>query len=194
MRKSSPRIVTAAVCAAYCLSLLVSAPSSAQSAAGARRERGSLIYDGIPPPDPALAAKLARYLQSRGATFLDWQADGSLLIETRFGETSQVHRVSAALGMREQLTFFPDPIEWARAARSGGGFAFLKDQAGDENTQVFYQAPNAQVRQLTQGKFIHGALTWAHDGRRLAFYGNERDSLSYDVYLADVTSGAAPQL
>jgi len=194
MRKSSPRIVTAAVCAAYCLSLLVSAPSSAQSAAGARREHGSLIYDGIPPPDPALAAKLARYLQSRGATFLDWQADGSLLIETRFGETSQVHRVSAMLGMREQLTFFPDPIEWARAARSGGGFAFLKDQAGDENTQVFYQAPNAQVRQLTQGKFIHGALTWAHDGRRLAFYGNERDSLSYDVYLADVTSGAAPQL
>ena len=59
------------------------------------RERGNLIFEGIPPPDPALATRLARYQQSRGATFLDWLADGSLLVSTRFGDTEQVHRVSA---------------------------------------------------------------------------------------------------
>jgi dipeptidyl aminopeptidase/acylaminoacyl peptidase len=162
--------------------------------AGQRREHGSLVYDGIPPAEPALAAKLGRYQQSRSATFLDWQADGSLLILTRFGETSQVHRVAAPLAMREQLTFFDDPVSWARAARSGNGFAFLKDQAGDENAQVYYQRGNGSARALTSGKFIHGAPVWAHDGKRLAFYGNDRDSLSYDIYVADVSGSAAPQL
>ena len=158
------------------------------------RERGNLVFDGIPPADPALAARLARYQQSRGATFLDWLADGSLLVSTRFGDTEQVHRVSAPLGMREQLTFYSDPIEWARGAKSGKGFAFLKDHAGDDNAQVYYHPGVGEPRQLTQGNFIHGSLVWAHDGKRVAFYGNERDALSYDVYVADVTSGGAPQL
>ena len=71
---------------------------------------------------------------------------------------------------------------------------FLKGQGGDENAQVYYQPGSGSVRQLTSGAFIHGSPVWAHDGRRVAFYGNDRDSLSYDVYVADVTSGAAPQL
>ncbi|HVN43735.1 MAG TPA: prolyl oligopeptidase family serine peptidase [Steroidobacteraceae bacterium] len=158
------------------------------------RERGNLVFDGIPPADPALAARLERYQQSRGATFLDWLADGTLLVSTRFGDTEQVHRVSAPLGMREQLTFYGDPIEWARGAKSGRGFAFLKDHAGDDNAQVYYQAGTGEARQLTHGSFIHGSIVWAHDGKRIAFYGNDRDSLSYDVYVADVSTGAAPQL
>jgi dipeptidyl aminopeptidase/acylaminoacyl peptidase len=158
------------------------------------RESGTLVFDGVPPPDPALAARLERYQQSRSATFLDWLADGSLLISTRFGETEQVHRVAAPLAMREQLTFFPDPIEWARAAKSGTGFVFLKDQDGDENAEVYYASGTGTVRQLTRGPYIHGSTVWAHDGKRVAFYGNDRDTLSYDVYVADVASGAAPQL
>ena len=158
------------------------------------RERGNLIFDGIPPPDPAFAARLARYQQSRGATFLDWLADGTLLVSTRFGDTEQVHRVSAPLGMREQLTFYPDAIEWARGAKSGTGFVFLKDHAGDDNAQVYYHTGVGTPRQLTQGNFIHGSIVWAHDGKHVAFYGNDRDSLSYDVYVADVTAGGVPRL
>jgi len=158
------------------------------------RERGNLTFDGIPPADPALAASLARYIQSRSATFLDWLADGSMLVATRFADTEQVHRVAMPLGMREQLTFYPDPIAWARAPRSSSGFAFLKDQGGDDNAQVYYQSGSAAAHQLTHGAFIHGSIVWAHDGKRLAFYGNDRDSLSYDVYVADVTASAAPQL
>jgi dipeptidyl aminopeptidase/acylaminoacyl peptidase len=157
-------------------------------------ERGNLVFEGIPPPDAALNARLDGYLQSREATFLDWLPDGSMLIATRFGDTAQVHRVAIALGAREQLTFYRDPISWVRAASSGGGFAFLKDQAGDENMQVYSQAANGTVRQITSGNFIHGSPVWAHDGKRVAFYGNERDGASYDVYVADVTTGAAPQL
>ena len=188
---SSARILAA--CAA--LLLLASSAGHAQQAPAARhREQGSLVFDGIPPADPALAARLTRYQQSRGATFLDWQADGSMLIGTRFGDSEQLHRVAAPLGMREQLTFYADPIEWARAAKSGPGFVFLKDQAGDENAQVYYQAGNGLARALTHGDFIHGSTVWAHDGKRVAFYGNDRDSISYDVYVADAVAGGAPQL
>ena len=169
-------------------------PASAQAAPPQHRESGALVFDGVPAPDPRLAELLGHYLQSRGATFLDWLADGSMLISTRFGESEQVHRVAGPLAMREQLTFYPDPIEWARAAKSGSGFVFLKDHAGDENAQVYYQGGRGSARQITGGAYIHGSIVWAHDGKRVAFYGNDRDTLSYDVYVADVTTGGAPQL
>jgi dipeptidyl aminopeptidase/acylaminoacyl peptidase len=159
-----------------------------------RRERGSLVYDNIPPADPALAARITRYLQSRQASLLDWLSDGSLLIATRFGETEQVHRVAAPLHAREQLTFYPEPVNFARAADGGGGFVFLKDKGGDENSQLYYRAADGAVRQLTHGDFLHGNPVWAHDGKRVAFYGDDRDGVGYDVYVVDVTSGAAPQL
>jgi dipeptidyl aminopeptidase/acylaminoacyl peptidase len=46
------------------------------------------------------------------------------------------------------------------------------------------------VRQLTHGKFIHGNPVWSHDGKHVAFYGNDRDGASYDIYLADIDSSA----
>jgi dipeptidyl aminopeptidase/acylaminoacyl peptidase len=159
-----------------------------------RREHGNLVYDNIPAADPALAARVGRYLGSRQATLLDWLPEGSLLIATRFGDTEQVHRVAAPSGAREQLTFYAEPVTFARAAESGGGFVFLRDKGGDENAQVYYHAPDGGVRELTRGDFIHGDPVWAHDGKRVAFYGNDRDGASSDVYVADVTSGAAPRL
>ena len=160
------------------------------------QERGNLILEGVPSADAALAARLQRYQHSRQATFLDWLPDGSMLVATRFGEVEQVHRVAAPLGMREQFTFSPEPVSVARAAHtgSGTGFVFLKDQGGDENAQVFYTSGSGNVRQLTTGHFLHSTPTWAHDGKQVAFSGNERDNMSYDVYVADVSSAAAPRL
>jgi dipeptidyl aminopeptidase/acylaminoacyl peptidase len=184
---------------ALVITLFLSAAVCAQMqplAAPSHQERGNLILEGIPPLDAAMAARLERYQQSRQATFLDWQADGSMLVATRFGEVEQVHRVAAPLGMREQLTFSRNPVSVARAPHtgSGNGFVFLMDQDGDENQQVYYHADDGSVRQLTTGNFLHGSPVWSHDGKRIAFYGNERDKLSYDVYVADVTSASAPRL
>jgi dipeptidyl aminopeptidase/acylaminoacyl peptidase len=159
-----------------------------------RRERGNLVFDNVPAPDKTLGARLGRYLESRQASLLDWLPDGSLLIATRFGETEQLHRVTGPMSAREQLTFYPEPVSFARAAPTGGGFVYLKDQGGDENSQLYYRAPDGSVRALTRGDFLHGDPVWTHDGRRVAFYGNDRDGAAYDIYLADVAGGAAPRL
>jgi acetyl esterase/lipase/Tol biopolymer transport system component len=197
MSPAKPAAATAApyTCVLAALLGALALPAAAQNPpAPTHREVGALLYEDIPPMDAQLAARLERYLHTRAATFLDWTADGSLLVKTRFAESEQLHRVASAGAAREQLTFYPDPIEWARGAKSGGGIVFWKDNAGEDNYQIFYRAPQGEIRALTSGDFIHGSPVWAHDGKRVAFYGNERDTLSYDVYVADVTSGAAPQL
>src|SRR5579864_8514845 len=185
-------------CFAAALAALAAAAAlqaiSARAEAPRTRSLGNLVFDGVPAPDPQLAEQLARYQQSRGATFLDWTADGSLLIQTRFGETEQVHKVAAALGMREQLTFYSEPIEWAHSSPTGPGFVFLMDQRGDDNAQLYYQGGAGPARALTHGNFIHGSPVWSHDGKRVAFYGNERDSVSYDVYVADLAAASPPAL
>ncbi|HEU4623588.1 MAG TPA: alpha/beta fold hydrolase [Steroidobacteraceae bacterium] len=162
-----------------------------------RRESGNLVLEGVPPQDAALAEKLARYQNGRQAKFLDWLPDGSMLVATRFGDADQVHRVSAPGGTREQLTFYPEPIGTARAPQvpNGDGFVFLKDRGGDENDQIYYyRDSDKSTRLLTDGKSKNGTPVWAHDGKRLAFYSNARDGVSYDIYIVDVTSSAPPRL
>ena len=158
-----------------------------------RRESGNLVLEGIPPRDPAMGERLARYINGRNARFLDWQPDGSLLIATRFGDVDEVHRVTAPLGSREQLTFYPDPISVAVA--NTNGFVFLKDKGGDENSQIYYyRNADRSTRLLTDGKSLNGSPVWAHDGKRFAFHSNVRDGVSYDIYVSDVDANTAPRL
>jgi dipeptidyl aminopeptidase/acylaminoacyl peptidase len=162
-----------------------------------RRESGTLILEGIPARDAALADKLARYQNGRNAKFLDWMPDGSMLVATRFADADQVHRVAAPLGSREQLTFYPEPINEARAPEvaNADGFVFLKDRGGDENHQLYYyRASDKSTRLLTDGKSKNGTPVWARDGKRVAFYSNARDGVSYDIYIVDVDSNTAPRL
>ncbi|GAC1447403.1 MAG: hypothetical protein PVSMB1_19710 [Gemmatimonadaceae bacterium] len=180
---------------------LAGSPIQAQQTAPVRQEHGNLVLEGIPSRDIQLAERLGLYRQSRQATFLDWLPDGAMLVSTRFGDVEQVHRVATPLGMREQLTFYPDPVSMARAPRNappvngqGNAFVFLKDQGGDENAQIYYYSSSAHVQQLTPGKFLHGSPVWSNDGKRVAFYGTERDGISYDVYVMDIGSSNAPRL
>jgi dipeptidyl aminopeptidase/acylaminoacyl peptidase len=172
----------------------------AQSSPGSvpvRQERGSLVLDGIPARDDALAEKLERYSNSRQARFLSWLPDGGMLIGTRFGDVEQIHRVTSPLGTREQLTFYKDTISEAHVPDVAGaeGFVFLKDKGGDENAQIYYyRLADASVRLLTDGKSLNGNPVWSPDGKRLAFYSNARDGVSYDIYIVDIAAGTPPRL
>ena len=188
---AGPRLARAAGIAAV---LLAAAAPVTAAGAPLHRESGALVFDNIPPPDAGLAARLSTYLQSRSASFLDWLPDDSVLIATRFGDTEQLHRVGSAMGARAQLTFYADPVTVARAAPAGGGLVFLKDQDGDEDAELYYRSADGAVRELTSGKFVHGSPVWAHDSHRVAFFGNDRDGVSFDVYIADVAAHTAAQL
>jgi dipeptidyl aminopeptidase/acylaminoacyl peptidase len=165
---------------------------------GAVEVRGNLVLDNIPPVDTPLTAKLGDYMNSRGATFVDWLPDGGLLIATRFGDVDQLHRVASPLGAREQLTFYADAVTNARSPQSAvaPGFVFLKDVGGNENAQVhWYDHASRAVRMLTDGKGVNGGLVWSHDGKRVAFHSTARDGVSYDLMIAEPTNNfATPRL
>jgi dipeptidyl aminopeptidase/acylaminoacyl peptidase len=160
-------------------------------------ERGNLVLDNVPAIDSALTTRLDDYLNSRGASFVDWLPDGGLLIATRFGDAEQLHRVLTPLGTREQLTFYREPVTTARAPRTAGatGFVFLRDSGGNENAQVhYYDTASRAVRMITDGKGLNGGLAWSRDGRRLAFHGTGRDGVSYDLYIAEPARNVPPRL
>jgi dipeptidyl aminopeptidase/acylaminoacyl peptidase len=167
------------------------------AASAAVEERGNLVLDNIPTVDTPLTSRLEDYMNSRGASFVDWLPGGGLLISTRFGDTDQLHRVLMPMGDREQLTFAREPVTVARAPQSAvaPGFVFLRDQGGNENSQVHYFDVNTRaIRLLTSGKGLHGGLVWSHDGRRVAFHGTARDGVSFDLYIAEPAGNAAPRL
>jgi dipeptidyl aminopeptidase/acylaminoacyl peptidase len=158
------------------------------AANSAVEERGNLVLDNVPGIDTPLTTRLEDYLNSRGASFVDWLPDDSLLIATRFGDTEQLHRVAAPLAAREQLTFFREPVTTARAPQSAvaPGFAFLRDQGGNEQSQVlYYDLTTRAVRMLTAGQGQNGGLVWSHDGKRVAYHSTARDGVSFDLMIAE---------
>ena len=101
-------------------------------------------------------------MNSRGATFVDWLPDGGMLIATRFGDAEQLHRVAMPLGMREQLTFYREPVTVARSPQSAvaPGFVFLQaTSAATRSRRSSITTSNTRaVRMLSDGKGLHGGL------------------------------------
>jgi dipeptidyl aminopeptidase/acylaminoacyl peptidase len=146
--------------------------------------------------DPMIAQSLPHYLESRSASFIDWLPDGSMLLLTRFGETTQVHRVRAPLSMREQLSFEPAGVI-AAAAQPSQDAAFVALSArGAGHTALLLQRPNEHALvPLTDGGYRDGAPIWAHDGKRLAFSSDRSGARNREVYLLDTSVQAGtPQL
>ena len=170
--------------------------AQAPSPVPARVERGALVFDGIPPVAGDDAVRLGRWLESRSASFLDWQADGSLIITTRFANVAQLHRVRAPLGMREQLTWSAEPVTEVWSHPYDANLLLLgRDKGGDENRQLLkLNIATGEENLLTDGKSRHGAPVFAHDGRRIAFAGNGRNGASTDIYVTDVDVGGTPRL
>lgn len=175
--------------AAVALTLLSStvAPALAQDAG--RREKGNLVIEGVPEIPQELADRMLQYLNTRSAIGWDWDPTGQgVLIFTRFGETAQIHRVAGPLQYREQLTFFPEPIDGATvnpdpARRS---FLFTKDVGGSEFYQVFhFDMATGRSKMLTNGKDRYGSTVWANKGDRFAYHSTERNRTDWDLWVMD---------
>jgi len=187
----SRRASTAAACVAFWL-VFGCAAHAQPFTVPTHRVDGTLVFDGIPPADAALAAQLSHYEEWRQASFLGWLPRGGILIATRFGRFEQVHRLASALGMREQLTFGIGSVTDASAPPTGSGFVFIRQTGG--YPQLYDYSGAGAARQLTHGNYQHGSPVWSHDGRQVAFYGTDRTGVNDDIHIVDISAGTPPRL
>lgn len=181
-----------------CLLGLVVLPSMAQIAAPAGPQRetvGNRTTENIPAIPAELSERLNRYQNTRGASLAGWTQNGCLLIATRFAETAQAHRVCQPLGMREQLTFYPEPISGmvpTPGAATSEGFVFTKDKGGDEFNQLYwFDLKTRGTALLSDGKRSqNGGAVFSRDGTLMAFAGTGRNGKDRDIYVRDMRSGA----
>ncbi len=165
--------------------LLVACASqeSAPTAEGARI--GNLVVDGVPEVEPALAERLRQYQNTRSAAVRGWVGD-ELVVATRFGDTTQLHRVRRPMGAREQITFFREPVSQAALPPSPdqSGFIYSRDVGGSEFYQLFYfDWADGSSRMLTDGKSRYGGVVWDRGGERFVYTTTERNGSNWDIHL-----------
>ena len=174
------------------LTLLATALPGAYAAE--RLDVGNRISENLPEIPVELIDSLNQYQNTRGAGFAGWTTDGCLLISTRFAETGQAHRVCQPMGMREQLTFYKEPVGGitpspAKAWRSG--FVFSKDKGGDEFSQLYwFDYSSRTTTLLTDGKRSqNGGTVLNEDGSLMAFASTARNGKDRDIWLRDTKTG-----
>jgi len=157
----------------------------AQSAPSPAVEKpAALVADGIPPVPATLAARTRPYMEYRTAGFAGWNVrDRSMLIATRFGNVSQLHRVAVPMGAREQLSFEAEPVG-GRWSPSGDILAVQKDIGGNEFFQI-YTLAGGRLNLLTDGRSRNSIDAWSEDGRWLGYSSTRRNGTDSDLYIVD---------
>jgi dipeptidyl aminopeptidase/acylaminoacyl peptidase len=148
----------------------------------------NLVVQGIPPVPVELAESVGRYTEFRAATLASWHPTRrEMLINTRFADTPQVHRVIMPGGARTQLTFFKEPARGgALRPKVGDYFVFAKDVGGNEFFQLYrYDVGTGDITLLTDGKSRNTDPTWSHDGKLLAYGSTRQTGKNVDVYVID---------
>ena len=147
----------------------------------------SIVVDGVPAVSADVFAQLRRYQNTRAARLLDWM-DGGVLVATRFGDTTQLHHVAEPLGMREQLTFFDEPVR-AAGVNPGArdGFVYLKDSGGSEFYQLFfYDRERGASSRLSDGKSRYIGVSWSPSGRHVGYSTTEGNGVDWDLHIQDL--------
>jgi dipeptidyl aminopeptidase/acylaminoacyl peptidase len=171
-------------------------PAAAQTAPVERKTVGNRVTENVPEIPAELVERLARYQNTRGASVNGWTHDSCLLVSTRFAETAQVHRVCQPMGMREQLTFYPEPVAGVVAAPVNAwrkGFVFGKDRGGDEFSQLYwFDDATRSITLLTDGKRTqNGGTVLNSDGSLMAYASTARNGTDRDIWIRDTKTGAA---
>ena len=164
--------------------------------AASPRVAGQLVIDGVPPVPQDVISRLGAYQHWRSAQLFGWLGD-SLLIGTRFGNATQLHKVDAPLGMRRQLTFFNEPVAGAQPSpnASAAAFVYQKDVGGGEFYQLFrFDLATGASTLLSDGRSRYSAVLWADDGSRFAYTTTERNGVDWDIHVQDVAGNVSTAL
>ncbi len=152
-----------------------------------KREVGNLVIENIPEIPKSLMERMNQYQNTRSASFQDWLPNNEgMIISTRFGETSQFHKVKMPGGAREQITFFGEPVSGATVRPKGNIFLYTKDVGGGEFYQIFsYDLSNGSSSLLTDGKSRNSGGLWSNGGERFAYTSTKRNGRDNDIYLSN---------
>lgn len=172
---------------------LTSGAAFAQSPAAApaaveRRTEGALVMENVPVTPPDVRERLIQYNNTRAAGFGGFLPGGGVAIATRFGNTSQIHLVRTPLGMREQITFFDEPVGGAGVIPGGSGkIGFVKDTGGDEFglPWVFDTATGRATRLFSEPRTQNAAFAFTDDGKRLAWTVTRSGTATREIKLMD---------
>jgi dipeptidyl aminopeptidase/acylaminoacyl peptidase len=172
----------------FFLSSILFFPLPARSTDDAVVPNENLVADGLPAIPKELAARVAAYTESRGATFEAWHpVRREMLIGTRFADVAQVHRVKFPGGARTQLTFYPERTGGARfRPHTGDGFVFNKDVGGGEWYQLFWRdEKTGKTTMFTDGTSRNTGGDFSHSGKWLAYQSTRRNGRDNDIYVVD---------
>ncbi|MFT5686088.1 MAG: dipeptidyl aminopeptidase/acylaminoacyl peptidase [Myxococcota bacterium] len=161
-------------------------PPEAPVAAQSIEPVETLELDGVPEIPADLTAALRPYLSTRSARLQAISDDGEqVIITTRFGESSQIHRLTTPMGARHQLTFRDEPIRGVGLVPGDSDtIVFSSDEGGDETWQIF-QLTDGQTTRLSDGESRHGGWAFTDDGTRFAYTNNARNGRDSDLYLSE---------
>lgn len=158
----------------------------------------NLIAEGIPEISKDLSNQVKKYSESRGASLSGIHPSGNeIIISTRFGTTPQLHRVSKPLGMREQLTFFDEPIASASYEPTKGDyFVYARDVGGNEFGQLYrLDLKTLESTLLTDGgRSQNGNIKWRRDGAGFFFTSTKRNGADRDIYYMNPLDPASAKL
>ena len=157
----------------------------------------NLVAEGIPKIPASLAESVGRYSEFRTAGFASWHpTKREMLIETRFGDTSQVHQVKFPGGARTQLTFFPDRIAGASyQPGKGDSFLFVKDVGGGEFFQLYrYDLATGAITLLTDGKSRNTSPRWSYQGDRIAYGSTKRSGDDVDIWIVNASDPTSARM
>jgi len=167
--------------------VLATAPAALAQTADPLRP-AAVVTEDVPAVPAALLERLQQYQNVRAAKFEGWAPDGQgILISTRFGDTTQLHRVYVPGGRREQVTFFSESVDgrFVPAAKDGSLLVSMAT-GGDENYQIYYlDRGTGRSHLLTDGKSRNVLAAVRDDGKQLVINSNQRNGRDSDLYLAD---------
>lgn len=149
----------------------------------------NLITQNIADIPKELSIQVKRYSEARGAGLAEIHpVKNEIIISTRFGSTSQLHRVSKPLGARTQITFFDEPVGSASYEPLKGDYlVYSKDVGGNEFAQLYkLDLKKLQSTLLTDGgRSQNGGITWRKDGKGFYYSSTKRNGGDRDIYYMD---------
>ncbi len=189
IRKRAKLVPAAAVIAAA-LSVAGAAQAAEDSVAfiSPTAEPVSVGAAGQWPPD------IARLLMVRGAQISGISPDGGKIAFTSLiTGVRQIFVMPVTGGAAEQITF-GNGVTFFRWAPDGSGLLYGVDNSGDEQEAYYFITADGASERLVMPAVKDGFRSfgaYSPDGSKFAYASTERNGADFDLYIADLATGAA---